>query len=70
MRVLENNNYIEVSCPHCKSKLGVHVGDIRHNEIAHRCPAFEVACGACGRSVGLKREQIPANWISTIIPDD
>ena len=70
MKVLENNDTIEVECPHCKSKLGIHVGDVRYNEIAHHSSTFEVSCGACGRPAGIKQEQLPARWVSTIVPKD
>jgi hypothetical protein len=70
MKVLDNNNYIEVGCPHCKSKLGVHVGDIRYNEMGHHGSVFKITCEACGRPVDLNQSQIPASWISTIVPDE
>jgi len=70
MKVLDNNNYIEVVCQHCRSKLGVHLEDIRYNEIPHNCAEFEVTCGACGHSVGITGTLIPAMWMRSIVPDD
>jgi len=70
MKVIDNNNYIEVICPHCNSKLGVHKEDIRYNEIPHRCSEFEVECGACGNTVGIEPEKVPSSWKDDIIPND
>jgi hypothetical protein len=70
MKVLSNNNFIKATCPHCKSSLGVHLGDIRYNEIPHRCSEFEATCGACGRTVGIDGAVIPRSWIRSLVPDD
>jgi hypothetical protein len=66
VKILDNNNYIEATCPHCKSKLGIHQGDIRHNEISHRNSAFEATCAACGRIVPIQATSIPNSWVSSI----
>jgi DNA-directed RNA polymerase subunit RPC12/RpoP len=70
VKVLENKNYVVVECPQCKSKLGVHLEDVCYNEIAHHCSAFETSCGACGKSIGIKQEDMPASWVAAIVPAD
>jgi sialic acid synthase SpsE len=70
MKILDNNNYIEVTCTHCNSKLGVHKEDIRYNEIPHNCSEFEAICGACGGTVGIETGEIPPSWIDDIVPND
>ncbi len=71
MRVLENNNYIEIICVRCGSKLAVNVEDIKYHEIHHHCSAeFYVCCGACGRRTGVDSSRIPKTWIRKIISDD
>lgn len=70
MKVLENNNFIEVVCGFCHSKLGVYVEDIRYNDIAHNCPPFEATCGACGRATEVKEALIPRAWMPAIVQED
>jgi len=70
MKVLHDNNYFIDECPYCHSELGIHVGDIRYNEMAHHCSSFEVTCGACERVFGISSRKIPAGWMLKIIPED
>jgi len=70
MRILENNNFIEVVCTHCHSKLGVHAKDIRSNDIIHNCTPFETTCEACGRTTEVNEAIIPRAWIHIIVPED
>ena len=70
MIVIENNNYISVECPGCKSKLGIHLEDIRYNEITHNCSSFEATCCACGNRIAINESLIPRNWIITLVPND
>lgn len=67
MRVIENNDTIQATCPHCKSVLAVEISDVRWNEIPHHCSEFEISCGVCDRSFGVN---IPKSWISKIVPND
>lgn len=69
MKVLENNNFIEVTCSHCHSKLGVHLADIRYHEIAHRTPPFTASCGACGGTVGVPEASIPRSWVAALVDE-
>ncbi|HWP61377.1 MAG TPA: hypothetical protein VN495_02140 [Candidatus Paceibacterota bacterium] len=69
MKVLENNNFIRVTCPHCTSKLGVHLKDIHYNEMAHHSPEFSATCGACKGMVPVPGSVIPASWMRTIVGD-
>lgn len=73
MKIIENNHKqdsIEITCPHCNSKLSVEVSDIRYNEIVHNCSQFESTCEACGRPIGISQKQIPAGWVRFIAPDE
>lgn len=66
MKVLVDNNYIKAICGKCHSELGVHIGDIRYNDIAHRCSEFEASCGACGATVAIPAARIPHSWLAQI----
>lgn len=68
MIVIENRNVIECECPRCRSRLGVHEGDIHHDDIGHRMPEFSASCGACGATVSIPRASIPSDWIFRIVP--
>lgn len=68
MRVLANNDYVEVVCPHCKSKLGAHKGDVRENGNTHAQTDFELTCGVCGKTVEIPNSVIPNSWAISIIP--
>ncbi len=65
MRVIENNDFIEVTCPHCKSKLAVHCEDIIDNDVG----PLTIKCGVCGRTIETNAGQIPNHWKSIIFKD-
>ena len=69
MKILDNKNYIEVTCTNCDSKLGVHKEDIIWNEMARQRPEFEVECAACGAMTEVKQSDIPKAWLREIAPD-
>lgn len=70
MKILENPNYVKVTCPHCKSELGVHLQDIMYNELAHgHHPEFSCTCAACNRNVELPSKMIPLSWLRQLIDD-
>jgi hypothetical protein len=67
MRVLKNNDYLEIECPHCKSELAVFAKDIRCPEI-HGGPS--VICCVCRHSIPIKFSRIPNAWMSIVYPYD
>ncbi|MBI3020066.1 MAG: hypothetical protein HYY60_01955 [Parcubacteria group bacterium] len=69
MKILNNNNYVKVTCIHCNSILGIYKKDIHWNEMAHRSPEFEVKCAACGGMTEVKQPDIPKAWLREICPD-
>lgn len=70
MIILQNGNYVHCECARCGSKLGVHEGDIRYDDMAHRGPTFGAACGACGATVAIPQTAIPRDWIDRLVPSD
>ena len=67
MIVLEDNNFIPVECPHCKSKIGVHLNDIIYHEM-HSAP-YTARCGACHGTVNIREQTIPTAWIAKIVDE-
>lgn len=58
MIIIENNDYIEVTCPHCQSKLGVHCEDIIDNDVG----PITTKCVVCNRTINITLSQIPSRW--------
>ena len=67
MRVLVNNDIIEVACSGCKSVLGVEVDDVMENDMSGR---IWVNCMVCGVSIDVPLENIPKHWLCQIFEDD
>ena len=67
MRVLQNNDYIEMECPKCKSDLAVFAKDIRCPEL-HGGPS--VICCVCSRVIPMRFSDIPKRWMPIVYPYD
>jgi len=65
MRILENNDIIEIRCPGCISLLGVEKEDITdvfgHGTYIH--------CIACGKRIDLSSSDIPKRWWPDVYSD-
>lgn len=71
MRVITNNDVIEVTCSRCGSELAAEIHDIQHTDIGHgRAEMQWVNCCVCGREVCVPLKQIPVHWRSYIFADD
>ena len=58
MRIVVNNNTVEVTCQHCKSVLAICVTDIRDTmELV-----TYVVCAACNTVVPVPLSKIPKHW--------
>jgi len=69
MKILDNNNYIKVTCKHCQSVLGIHCQDITYYEMAHHGSPFVATCAACGRNVDIPSSKVPRSWMAVLDPD-
>jgi RNase P subunit RPR2 len=58
MRIVINNNTIEVTCQRCKSVLAVTVGDIKDKMGL----GTHVVCAACNTIVPVPVGKIPRHW--------
>ena len=59
MRIIENHDEVRIECPWCHSVLGIHVDDIKDD-----FHGTYVVCAVCGKSIPIKRKDIPNHWIS------
>ena len=66
MRIILNNNTIEVTCQHCKSVLAVCVGDIKDTMGV----GTHVVCAACQTIVPVPAGKIPKHWRNELDWDD
>ncbi len=62
MKILDNNNYIEVRCNHCQSALGIHYPDIHYQEMAHHGSPYTTKCAACQRITDIPPRLVPQRW--------
>ena len=62
MKVLKNNDYVEFTCPKCKSVLGVHCDDIKYDEMQGTL----ITCVVCGHNCQFPENLIPNRWRSII----
>lgn len=71
MKIVKNNVFIEVTCPHCKSKLKVFEKDISVNFVFGHGTEIKVICAACDKEIPLQRKQLRAEWQHLLInPED
>ncbi|OGF27829.1 hypothetical protein A2331_07025 [Candidatus Falkowbacteria bacterium RIFOXYB2_FULL_34_18] len=68
MKVLEDNNYIRVTCSKCKSILGVYARDIYYDDVGHYV-GCSVICASCGTIIRIADKDIPSAWRSIIFDD-
>lgn len=59
MRILENKNCIEVTCPDCNSRLEVVSTDLN---LDMRSRNLYVICAACGTKFYIGTDIIPLSW--------
>lgn len=69
MKIIHNNNYIEVECNHCRSILAVVLQDITYTEMAHHGSPYTAECGACNRTLNITSKRIPKTWIAALDDD-
>lgn len=70
MRVLKNNDIIQVTCPGCRSELGVEITDVHVNEMCHHGTGQWVCCSQCGTTIDIPFADIPSHWRATLFADD
>ena len=70
MKVIQNNDTIEVTCPGCKSVLGVGVDDIRYIEMAHHGSQFQSSCVLCGHNLDISSGKVPRRWYALLGVED
>ena len=58
MKVITNNDYIQIECPHCGSTLGIYRSDIH---VVEMCSDY-VICDVCGGSFNIPSSKIPSHW--------
>jgi len=62
MRIIKNNNSIEITCKYCDSILAITKEDILDYEIS----GIHVECAACGRLTQILTSSIPKDWWNDI----
>lgn len=68
MRVLENNDTVELVCTGCETVLAVECDDVKTDDICHGRPAeFWVHCPQCETCLGLSRRDFPNHWLYRIM---
>jgi len=71
VRVIENNDVIEVTCSRCGSKLVVECEDVQTTDIGHGHSHMQWAnCCQCGKEIGIPLEKIPSHWRAYLFVDD
>jgi hypothetical protein len=66
VKIIKNNNYIEIVCEHCKSELGIVLSDIRWFEFTG---PPTVTCKACDNRTTVLESILPSSWRSAIFAD-
>ena len=67
MRIVENNDVIELTCQGCGSVLESECDDVETCDIGHgHASEFWVHCAVCGKEIAFPRDSIPNRWLSDI----
>jgi RNase P subunit RPR2 len=64
MRILQNNDYIQVRCPKCNSLLGVNAGDLSPG--GHTGQEIMCTCAACRWHIQIPFASIPKRWVTQL----
>jgi hypothetical protein len=59
MKILDNKNSVEITCPNCQSRLEIVENDV-HLDL--RTEDLYVVCGACHIDFGIDPHIIPRSW--------
>ena len=71
MRVIQNNDVIEITCSGCKSRLAINSDDVQTSDIGHgHSHEFWINCSVCGKENGFSRNVFPNRWLPIIIKNN
>ncbi len=71
MKILKNNVFIDITCPHCTSELRVYEKDIDVNHHFGHGIYIHIYCAACGEKIPLTIAQLRPEWKHLLIdPND